>query len=107
MNKLLFTLILLFPALAHAEWKSITCVSSINGLSQTIEFDEASNRVRIDGRNPVPALINKSSIYFEQAYEKTTYQSTISRSTGTLVIIDKKTSVIDSTYQCSVTKNKF
>lgn len=90
MNKLPFSLILLFPALAHAEWKSITCVSPVNGISQTIEFDESANRVRIDGRNPVPAVINKSSIYFEQAYEKATYQSTISRSSGTLVIIDKK-----------------
>jgi hypothetical protein len=107
MNRVLFSLIFLFPALAHAEWKSITCVSPANGYSRTIEFDESANRVRVDGRNQFPALINKNSIYFEQAYETATFQSTISRSTGNLIVIDKKTSVIDSTYQCSVTKNKF
>ena len=107
MKKILLSFIFLLPTVAHAEWKSITCVNLANKLSQTIEFDESTNRVRINGRSPIPALINNSSIYFEEEFEKAVYVSTINRSTGTQAVIDKKTSIIDSTNQCSVTKNKF
>jgi len=107
MKKILLGLIFLFPTLVYAGWTSITCVNPANGLSINVEFDESASRVRIDGRISVPASINKSSIYYEQSFENAVYQSTINRSTGTLVVIDKKTSSIDSKYQCSVTKNKF
>jgi len=93
--------------LVYAEWKSITCVNPTNKLSQTIEFDESTNRVRINGRSPIPASINKSTIVFEEVLSTATFFQTINRSTGTLVVIDNRTSSIDSTYNCSVTKNKF
>ena len=107
MKKMFLSLILIFPAIAHAEWKSITCINPVNKLSQTIEFDESTNRVRINGRSPKPASINNSSIYYEEVFDRVVFISTINRSTGTLSVIDKKTSIIDSTYQCSITKNKF
>jgi hypothetical protein len=107
MCKLVFSLFILFPALAHADWKSITCIKPQGGLSVTVEFDESVNRVRINGNKVVPASINKVNIFYEETFDKAVFTSTINRSTGTLVVVDSKTSIIDSTYQCSVTKNKF
>jgi hypothetical protein len=111
MKKLLPVFLVLLSNYSFGQDVNLTCVDKKSGYTMNLSFDENNQTVKISNKT-LKAKINTNEIIFKEiGLDNRVYLQKLNRSTGTLQIFEmsdtSSNSVIDSTYDCSITKKKF
>jgi len=107
MKKLTILLLLIISANTFADRISLICIDQKNKYVNNIDFDEKNQTVTTSNKTMKATINEKEVFYRELGTDNKVYLGKLNRSSGTLQIIDSSTSLIDSTYDCSIRKNKF